>query len=330
MNSAALNPTKLEVPVFNDKTSMHLVYLNGNMVPRDQAQISIFDSAVMLGDMVTESTRTFAHKPFKLEQHIDRLYKSLKITRINAGMSQDEMIALSQVVLNTNLHLLAPDEDCWLVHNISRGASAAGSDPTVQRSPATIIIFTAQMMLVDWAGFYTHGCHAVTSMSRAIPSQALDARIKNRSRMAYTLAEIEVKLVDPLAQGVILDIHGNIAENKGGNFFIYADGVLKTPHTNNALAGISRATILELASTLNISVEERSLQPYDVYTADEAFFTSTPYCIMPATRFNGLPVGNGEVGDITKQLLTAWSNRVGVNIVEQGLRQLNAKSNCNK
>ncbi len=307
----------------NDKTSMHLIYLNGNMVPRDRAQISIFDSAVMLGDMVTESTRTFGHNPFKLEQHIDRLYKSLKVTRINPGISRDEMIALSLRVLETNLHLLEPDTDCWIVHNISRGASAAGSDPTIQRSPATIIIFTSQMILVDWAGFYITGCHAVTSMSRAVPTQALDARIKNRSRMAYTLAEIEVKLVDPLAQGVILDIDGNIAENKGGNFFIYADGVLKTPLTNNALAGISRATILELASTLNIPFQERNIQPYDVYTADEAFFTSTPYCIMPATRFNGLPVGNGQVGDVTKALLNAWSKRVGIDIIQQGLRQIN-------
>ena len=138
-----------------DKTNMHLVYLNGQLVTRDRAQISIFDSAVMLGDMVTESTRTFSHKPFKLEQHIDRLYKSLKVTRINAGVSRDEMIALSLHVLDANRHLVDPNEDCWLVHNISRGASAAGSDPTIQRSPATIIIFTSQLLLVDWAEFYT-------------------------------------------------------------------------------------------------------------------------------------------------------------------------------
>jgi len=310
-----------------DKTNMHLVYLNGQLVTRDRAQISIFDSAVMLGDMVTESTRTFSHKPFKLEQHIDRLYKSLKVTRINAGVSREEMIALSLHVLEANRHLVDPNEDCWLVHNISRGASAAGSDPTIQRSPATIIIFTSQLLLVDWAEFYTHGCHAVTAMSRAIPPQALDARIKNRSRMAYTLAEIEVKLVDPLAQGVILDINGNIAENKGGNFFIYVDGLLKTPTTNNALAGISRATVLELAATLKIPVHECNLQPYDVYTADEAFFTSTPYCIMPATRFNGLPIGNGKVGEVTNALLGAWSESVGIDIVQQGLCQLHNNRN---
>jgi branched-chain amino acid aminotransferase len=299
-----------------------MVYLNGALVPRDEAKISVFDSAVMLGDTVTESTRTFAHKPFKLEQHIARLYKSLKITRINPGMTPDEMLELSLRVLETNLHLLGPEDDCWLVQNISRGMSVAGADPTIQRSPATIIIFTSPMILTDWARFYVEGCHAVTPMSRAMPPQALDARIKNRSRMAYTLAEIEVKLVDPHAQGILLDMDGNIAENKGANFFLVGDGVLKTPTTRNTLAGISRATVLELAAQLGIPVQETDIQPYDVYTADEAFFTSTPYCIMPATRFNGLPVGDGKVGPITRRLLSAWSELVGMDIVVQGLNQL--------
>ena len=306
----------------SDKTSQHLVYINGALLPRDQAKISVFDAAVMLGDTVTESTRTFGHRPFKLDQHIRRLYQSLKVTRIDPGMTADEMHALSLRVLAANQHLLGPDDDCWLVHNISRGLSIAGADPTVQRSPATIIIFTSPMILTDWAGYYIEGCHAVTPMSRAIPTQALDARIKNRSRMAYTLAEIEVKLVDPRAQGILLDIDGNIAENKGGNFFIVADGVLKTPTTRNALAGVSRATVLELAAQLGIPARETDIQPYDVYTADEAFFTSTPYCIMPATHFNGLPVGDGKVGAVTKRLLGGWSELVGVDIVAQGLRQL--------
>jgi branched-chain amino acid aminotransferase len=306
----------------SDNASQHLVYLNGALVPRDEAKISVFDSAVMLGDTVTESTRTFAHKPFKLEQHIARLYKSLKVTRINPGMTADEMLALSLRVLEANQHLLGPADDVWLVHNISRGLSVAGADPTVQRAPATIIIFTQPMVLTDWARFYVEGCHAVTPMSRAVPPQALDARIKNRSRMAYTLAEIEVKLVDPHAQGILLDIYGNVAENKGGNFFVVTDGVLKTPPTSNALAGISRSTVLELAGNLGISAHEVDIQPYDIYTADEAFFTSTPYCIMPATRFNGLPVGDGHVGPITKRLLAAWSELVGVDIVAQGLNQL--------
>ena len=276
----------------------------------------------MLGDMVTESTRTFAHRPFKLDQHIDRLYKSLKVTRIDPGMTPAEMYDLSLRVLETNLPKVAPEMDVWLVHNISRGRSVAGADPTRQRSPATVIIHTAPLILTDWARFFSEGCHAVTPFSRAVPPEALDARIKNRSRMAYTLAEIEVKLVDPQAQGILLDIHGNVAENKGGNFFIYSEGVLKTPRARSALAGISRATVLELAAQLNISLEVTDFQPYDIYTADEAFFTSTPYCIMPATKFNGLPVGDGQVGPVTKRILQAWSQLVGIDIVAQAQGQL--------
>lgn len=303
-------------------TQPHLVYLNGEFLPAPEAKISIFDAAVMLGDTVTESTRTFAHKPFKLEQHLDRLYRSLKVTRIDPGISPTEMTALSLQVLEKNLPNVAPEMDLWLVHNISRGLFVAGADPTKQRSQATIIIHTAPMILTDWARFYSEGCHAVTPFSRAIPPEALDARIKNRSRMAYTLAEAEVKLVDPQAQSILLDIHGNVAENKGGNFFIYADGVLKTPHARSALAGVSRATVLELATQLAIPTQVTDFQPYDIYTADEAFFTSTPYCIMPATKFNGLPVGDGRVGEVTQRLLQAWSEMVGVDIVAQAQHQL--------
>lgn len=298
------------------------VYLSGELVAEADAKISIFDSAVMLGDTVTESTRTFLHKPFKLKQHIDRLYQSLKVTRIDAGMSAEQMLLLTLDVLKQNEACYGPDEDCWIVHNISRGMSIAGADPTIQAGSATVMIFTQPMDLRSWARFYSEGCHAVTAMSRMIPSQSLDARIKNRSRLAYTLAEMEVKLVDPLAQGVILDIEGNIAENKGSNLFCVQKGKLLTPTTDNCLAGISRETVLELARQLGIDTLEARLQPYDFYIADEIFFTSTPYCIMPATRFNGLPVGDGKVGEITKSLLVAWSELVGMDIVAQAERQL--------
>ena len=301
---------------------MRQVYISGEMVPESEAKISIFDSAVMLGDTVTESTRTFRHQPFKLDQHITRMYKSLKVTRIDPGCSPDEMKEITSGVVEANLPEVAEEDDIWIVHNISRGVSMPGPDPTVQQGRATVMIHTAPMDLTGWAGFYEKGCHAVTSMSRIIPSQSLDARIKNRSRMAYTLAEVEVKLVDPLAQGIILDVHGNVAENKGGNIFAVTDGRLRTPKSQNSLAGVSRGTVLELAEGLGIENEVTELQPYDLYTADELFFTSTPYCIMPATKFNGLPVGSGEVGELTRALLDAWSDQVGMDIVKQAQDQM--------
>ena len=113
------------------------VYITGQLVPEEEAKISIFDAAVTLGDTVTESTRTFAHKPFKLDSQIDRLYRSLKVTRIDPGCTPAELTRVTLDLLETNLPLIGPGEDYWIVHNISRGIYVPGPDPTVQRSVAT-------------------------------------------------------------------------------------------------------------------------------------------------------------------------------------------------
>ena len=214
------------------------------------------------------------------------------------------------------------DRDCWLVHNISRGHSITGGNPALQISKPTVMIYTQPMNLVLWAPFYTKGCHAVTPPTRMVPSQSLDARIKNRSRLFYTLAEIESKLVDPEAQSVILDIDGNVAENKGGNIFMIKDGKLITPTTANCLEGLTRNSTMEIARSLDIEVIEAVIQPYDLATADEMFMTSTPYSIMPATKFNGMPIADGKVGPVTKRLIQGWSDRVGVDIIKQAEDQL--------
>ena len=302
--------------------SERLVYLSGELVPESEARISIFDTAVSLGYTVTESTRTFAHQPFKLDRHIDRLFRSLKIARIDIGLSPEQLANETMDLLGRNQQLCQPHEDYWIVHNISSGVHKLGPDPTTRNSGPTVIIFNAPMDLTGWARYYSEGCHAVTPMSRQIPSQSMDARIKNRSRFFSMLMEHEVKLVDPDAQSIWLDTDGYISENKGGNVFIVADGILKTPTNENCLAGITRETTLEIAASLGISCLETRLQPYDLYTADELFITSTPYCIMPASRFNGLPVGDGQVGPLTRQLLEGWSELVGIDVVKQASDQV--------
>ena len=298
------------------------VYISGEIVPEVDAKISIFDSAVLLGDTVTESTRTFNFKPFKLDEHLERLYKSFKLTRIDPQMTIEEMKKVSLELLEINKDNYKANEDCWLVHNISRGHSITGGNPALQVSKPTVMIYTQPMNLVLWAPFYTKGCHAVTPPTRMVPSQSLDARIKNRSRLFYTLAEIESKLVDPDAQSVILDIHGNVAENKGGNIFMIKDGKLITPTTANCLEGLTRNSTMEIARSLDIEVIEAVIQSYDLATSDEMFITSTPYSIMPATKFNGMPIADGNVGPVTKKLIQGWSDRVGVDIIKQAQDQL--------
>jgi branched-chain amino acid aminotransferase len=299
------------------------VYLCGEFVPEGEAKVSIFDSAVMLGDTATESTRTFRQEPFKLAEHVRRLYRSLKVMRIDPELSAEEMVRATRETVERNLPAYGPDEDLWIVHNVSRGVFHPTGDPSVRRRP-TVIIHTAPMDLTYWAEFYVRGCHAVTPPSRAMSAAALDPKIKNRSRLAYTLAELEVKLVDPRAQGIMLDLDGFLAENKGGNFFVVQEGVLKTPPVWQTLAGLTRETTIEIARRRGIPVEVTPLQPYDVYAADEAFFTSTPYCVLPATRFNGLPVGDGRVGPLTRSILQGWSDLAGYDLVAWALRQLPA------
>ncbi|MBA62819.1 MAG: branched-chain amino acid aminotransferase [Planctomycetaceae bacterium] len=293
-----------------------LVYLSGEFVSENEAKISIFDAAVNLGHCVTDSARTFGHTPFKLEEHVSRLYASLKVARIDPGISESTMLKVTYELLERNLPLYDPNQDCWIVHNVSSGMSPMGPSP-VQTSNATIMIANQPLILTGWQKYYHQGCHAVTPFSRQIPSQSLDSRIKNRSRMFYTLAEQEVKLVDKDAQSVILDTDGFIAENKGGNIFAVKDGVVRTSTTVNALAGLTRETTLQICDTLGIETEETRLLPYDLYTADEVFFTSTPYCLMPATKFNGLAVGDGNVGPISKAILSGWKNLTGVDVVAQ-------------
>lgn len=305
----------------NPETAQRLVYLSGEMVPEAEAKISIFDSAVMLGDSVTESTRTFCHEPFRLDDHISRLFRSMKVARIIPGHSPKELTQITLNVLDANRSAMGDDDDCWIVHNISRGMLKHGPS-AAQANPATIMIFTNYLDLRGWAKYYTEGCHAVTPISRVVPAQSLDARIKNRSRLSYTIADAEARLVDPAAQCVILDVDGYVSENKGGNVFAVINGVVCTPTTENCLAGISRQTVLELAQAAGFPTRECRLQMYDLYSADEVFFTSTPYCIMPATQFNGLPVADGNVGPVTKQLLSAWSDLVGMNIASQAQRQM--------
>lgn len=304
-----------------DTVNSRQVYLSGHLVPESEARISIFDSAVMLGDSITESTRTFGHSPFRLTDHIQRLFRSLKVARIDCGHTPKEVTEITLSTLEANLPLMDKGDDCWIVHNISRGLLKHGPSPS-QSNSATIMIFTDHLDLRGWARYYTEGCHAVTAMSRAVPAQSLDARIKNRSRLSYTLADAEARLVDPEAQVVILDTDGYVSENKGGNIFAFVDGELRTPTSENCLAGVSRQTVLDLAKELGIPSRECRVQPYDLYTADEMFFTSTPYCMMPATKFNGVPVGDGQVGPVTQQLLTAWSEMVGVDIVVQAQNQV--------
>ena len=138
--------------------------------------------------------------------------------------------------------------------------------------------------------------------------------------MNFNLAELEVADVDPAGWPILTDADGNLTEGTGYNVFMVTNGVIRTPSDRSVLQGISRQSVIDLADQLNIPVVEEDLQPYDLYTADEAFFSGTSPCILPVTRVDKRQVADGKPGPITQQLLAAWSETVGVDIVDQALR----------
>jgi len=165
---------------------------------------------------------------------------------------------------------------------------------------------------------FDEGINAVIPSQRAIPAWLLEPKVKNRSRIHYLMANIEVsQYKGDNNWALLLDPDGFIAEGTGDNFFIVKDGIIITPEPRNILRGVSRAYIFELASQMNLECVEKNIEPYDVITADEAFMTGTPFCLLPVTSLNGIQIGEGRMGRVTKMLLDRWSENVGVDIEEQ-------------
>ena len=152
---------------------------------------------------------------------------------------------------------------------------------------------------------------------RSHSPESLDPKVKNFSRMNFNIAELEAADIDKSGWPILLDHRGNLAEGVGYNLFLVTAGAIRTPGDRTVLQGTSRGMVFELAKGLGIPIAEEDLQPYDLYTADEAFFTSTSPCVLPVTRVDRRSIGNGVPGPIVQRLLAAWSEAVGVDIVRQ-------------
>lgn len=298
-----------------------VVWWSGKLIPESEAKVSIYDSALMFGDVVFEMTRSFQKKQFKLREHLERLYASIKFLEIPVAMSIEEMEKHCQEVIEANDHLFLKGDEHRLMIDVTRGLLSIYQGVVgIQKGPNVIIAdFPLRWTVKGMGVLYDKGVDAVVPAQRTIPASLLEPKVKNRNRIHYLMANIQVsKYAGKDAWALLLDPDGFIAEGSGDNFFIVKDGKLLTPEPRNVLRGISRKYIMEeLCPQLGLECYEKNLEVYDVVTAEEAFYTATPFCIMPATKINGLPIGDGKVEAITKALLTQWSKNVGVDIVKQ-------------
>lgn len=301
--------------------SSRQVWMNGSFINESEAKLSIYDSALMFGDMVFEMTRSFNGKQFKLEEHFDRLFYGLKILRIEIPYSKTFLMEICQEIQSINAPYFDQEDEHRLLIDVSRGLLGLYQGVVNVNPGPNIVIadFPLRWTVRGMSKLFSKGINAVITSQRAIPAQYLDPKIKNRSRLFYLNANIEASLFEGDNNwALLLDSDGFIAEGTGDNFFIVKDNTLITPEGRNILRGISRQYVLEeLARELSLKVIEKNIDPYDVYTADEAFMTGTPFCMLPVTSMNSVSIGDGKVGDIFIRLLNQWSDNLGVDIEGQ-------------
>ncbi len=296
-------------------------YFNGEWVPESQVMIHPADRGFTMGDVVFDVERTFNGKIFRLHDHIERLSRSLQFMRIDPGLSLQEMEAVSEEVVHRNESLRPPGSDFLVRQTVSRGRPAHGSQgtPADEMTPTVIVSVSP----IDWsfAKQYEKGAPVVIPSVRSYSSSSLDPKVKHYSRGNFALAQLEVGDIDGDAYAVLLDQDGNLTEGTTNNFFVVTDGVIRTAKDTSILQGISRMAVFDLAHQLNIPVVEEDLQPYDAYTADEAFLANSVFQLLPINAIDKRGVKDSVPGPISKQLLAAWSELVGVDIVGQALEQ---------
>jgi branched-subunit amino acid aminotransferase/4-amino-4-deoxychorismate lyase len=300
-----------------------LAYLNGQLAPFSQTRLPLSDQGLVLGASVTEMARTFGHVCFRLGDHVDRLYRSLRHVGFPIELTPSAFHDTVLDLVRHNATLIPAHHELGVSMFVTAGTAliyTGARGRSTARRP-TVCIHTFPLPFELWSEKYTLGQHVVTPSIRHLPPECLDPKLKARSRMHWYLADEQARLVDPQAIALLLDRNDNITETSTANFFIVASGerVITAP-PRNTLQGISQLVVFELCEALQIPCEQRDFQTYDVVNADEAFTTSTPYCILPVTKINGKPIGPGRPGPVFGRLLSAWSQQVGLDIALQMTR----------
>ena len=306
----------------SEETPERTVWFNGRFVPESQALVPYRDRSFYFGDGCFDLTRSFGHALFFVEDHVARLFRSLRYLKIDIGMTPEEMARITREVFERNRPLLGENEDYWVGQRISRGVHAVAGDRWPHRGP-NVVVECLPIPFRERASQFRDGARVLVPSVRRTPPDCLSPRVKSHNYLNLIMGDLEVKARDPEAWAVLLDQAGNLCEGIGSNIFIVKDGVVRTPAERFVLPGVSRGLVFDFARDLGLPAAEGDIDLYDAYNAEEAFITSTSLCIMPVVSFNDRPVGDGKAfGPVTRQLAEAYKAHVGFDFVGQYLSHL--------
>jgi branched-chain amino acid aminotransferase len=272
------------------------IYINGKLLPKEDAKISVYDHGLLYGDGVFEGIRVYSGKVFLLKEHTERLYESARAIRLVIPMSEAEMIAAVNDTVKAN-----GIGDGYVRLVVTRGAGSLGLDIRKTSDPQVIII--ADTITLYPEEIYRDGMKLVTASTIRNHPGALNSRIKSLNYLNNILAKIEGTDAGSV-EALMLNHKGEVAECTGDNIFIVKRGVLKTPPPEaGILEGLTRGAVMGLAREAKIPVEETAFTRHDVYVADECFLTGTAAEVIAVVSLDGRPIGTGKPGPITQDLL---------------------------
>jgi branched-chain amino acid aminotransferase len=273
-----------------------LIYLDGELVKREDAKVSVFDHGLLYGDGVFEGIRAYHGRVFRLDEHIARLERSARAIMLTPPLSHEELVQATVETCRAN-----NIEDGYIRLVITRGVGDLGLDPRKCPKPSVIIIAASIQLYPE--EFYEVGLPLITCSTRRNSAASLDPGIKSLNYLNNILAKIECIEAD-VQEGIMLAQSGMVSECTGDNIFIVAGEKLITPPVDaGILEGITRKAVIECAEAEGIMVVERMFPITAVYTADECFLTGTAAELVPVVKVDGRIIGQGKPGDTTKRLL---------------------------
>jgi branched-chain amino acid aminotransferase len=276
-------------------TGTPIIWLDGEWHDRSTAMVSVYDHGLLYGDGVFEGIRVYGGKIFRLAAHMERLYDSAKAIWLTIPMPREEMEAVTaEAVRRSGI------AEAYIRHVVTRGVGDLGLDPRKCPKPSVLIIVDTIKLWPEQV--YESGLDVITAGTPIPHRESLSPRVKSLNYLAHILAKIE-GIQAGADEVLMLDSSGAVAEGSGQNVFVVKHGRLLTPPPYaGILKGVTRDVVIELAVEAGYKVEESILNRYDVYTADEAFFTGTASELVAIRRVDGRVIGSGKAGPVTRDL----------------------------